>query len=70
MQKEIEPGMEVDALRESELSWLALVGRLRPGVPISEARADLAVIAARLDQRHPGAVASLVIRPRNIHGPA
>ncbi|HXL21667.1 MAG TPA: ABC transporter permease [Candidatus Dormibacteraeota bacterium] len=68
MQPSIEPGREMDALGDASLSWLALLGRLRPGVSLEQTRADLAVISARLDQRHPGGFATLVIRPATFLG--
>jgi predicted permease len=68
MQPSIEPGREIDALGDANLSWLALLGRLRPGVSLEQTRADLAVISARLDQRHPGGFASLAIRPATFLG--
>jgi predicted permease len=68
MQPSLEPGREWDALGDANLSWLALLGRLRPGVSLEQTRADLAVISARLDQRHPGGFASLVIRPATFLG--
>jgi putative ABC transport system permease protein len=39
------------AVREN-LAWLTLIGRLRPGVTIDQARADLAVIAGRRDAEY------------------
>ena len=52
MQQALEPGS--DRLSNDNMSWLALLGRTRPGVTIEEVRADLGVIAGRIDQRHPG----------------
>ena len=68
MQKSVEPGHEIDALGDADLSWLALLGRLKPGVSVAQARADLSVISGRLDQRHPGGFASLVLRRATILG--
>jgi macrolide transport system ATP-binding/permease protein len=59
MQKALEPGM--DRLADDNLSWLALIGRTRPGVTMQQVHADLNVIAGRLDQRHPGRTTSLSI---------
>lgn len=36
------------------MSWLELAGRLKPGVSLSEARANLAVIAERIDRQTAG----------------
>jgi macrolide transport system ATP-binding/permease protein len=52
MQQAFEPGR--DRLSNDNMSWLALLGRTRSGVTMKEARADLGVIAARIDQRHGG----------------
>jgi len=46
------PGREY--LTSANLSWLEVAGRLKPGTSIAQARADLAVIAARMDQQTPG----------------
>ena len=50
MQQALEPG--IDRLSNDNMSWLALLGRTRPGVTMEEVRADLGVIAGRIDQRH------------------
>jgi macrolide transport system ATP-binding/permease protein len=52
MQQALEPG--IDRLSNDNMSWLALIGRTRPGVRIEEVRADLDVIAERIDQQHSG----------------
>jgi predicted permease len=43
-----------DYLTKENLSWLEIVGRLKPGTSISQARADLAVISAGIDRKTPG----------------
>jgi len=52
MQPALEGGR--DRLSNDNMSWLAMLGRTRPGVTMQEVRADLGVIAGRLDQRHTG----------------
>jgi macrolide transport system ATP-binding/permease protein len=52
MQQALEPG--IDRLSSDNMSWLALLGRTRPGVTMEEVRADLGVIAGRIDQNHSG----------------
>ena len=52
MQQALEP--ESDRLSNDNMSWLALLGRTRPGVTMQEVRADLSVIAGRIDQHHSG----------------
>jgi len=60
MQEALEPGE--NRLSNDNMSWLAMLGRTRPGVTMEEIRADLGVIAGRMDQRHPGRTTSLAIR--------
>jgi macrolide transport system ATP-binding/permease protein len=50
-----------DRLGDNNQSWLALLGRVSPDVSIPEVRADLSVIAGRIDQRYPGCTTSLAI---------
>jgi len=60
MQTVLEPGS--DRLTADNLGWLALLGRVRPGVTIEQVRSDLGVIAGQMDQLHPGRETSLAIR--------
>src|SRR5262249_26167326 len=46
-------------LNDANLSWLQLIGRLKSGVSLAQARADLAVIAGRIDQQNPPRVTTL-----------
>src|SRR6266566_6981971 len=59
IQKVLDAGR--DRLADDNMSWLALLGRLGPGVTMEQVRADLGVIAGRIDQRHPGRTTSLAI---------
>ena len=59
MQKALEP--DANLLLEDYTGWLALLGRLQPGVSLKEVRADLAVIAGRIDQQYPGRTTTLAI---------
>ncbi|MBZ5602938.1 MAG: ABC transporter permease [Acidobacteriia bacterium] len=59
MQHTIKP--KFDAYGNANTSWLVLIGRLRDGVSIEQARADLAVISARIDQTVPGRKTSLSV---------
>ena len=43
-----------DLLTADDLSWIAMIARLKNGVSVADARANLAVVAARIDQRNPG----------------
>jgi predicted permease len=52
------------------LSWLVLVGRRKPAASIEQVRADLAVIASRIDHLDPGRVTSLsVLRASSLSDP-
>src|SRR5208282_418015 len=66
MQSAMEP--DRDFLGDANVSWLALLGRVRPGVPMGQVRADLGVIASRIDQQHPGRETSLAIRTATFLG--
>ncbi len=48
-------------LTDANMSWLEVVGRLKPGVSLAAARADLAVIAAGVDRQNPGRKTTLVV---------
>jgi predicted permease len=61
MHAAIEPGRDYSTTEN--LSWLALLGRLRPGVNMEQVRSDLAVIAGRIDQQYPNRTTSLRIEP-------
>ena len=59
MQKALEPGQ--DRLANHNMSWLAMFGRTRPGMTLDQVRADLDVIAQRVNQQYPGRTTSLAI---------
>lgn len=46
-------------LKNTNVSWLGLIGRTKPGISQSQIRADLSVIAARIDQLQPGRVTTI-----------
>ncbi len=48
-------------LADANMSWLEVVGRLKPGVSLAAARADLAVIAAGVDRQDPGRKTTLLV---------
>ena len=66
MQAALEP--DRDFLGAANVSWLALLGRVKPGVSIGQVRADLGVIAGRIDQEHPGRATTLAIRRASFLG--
>ena len=49
-----------------DLSWLTLLGRLKPGLTESQARADLGVIAARRDVQAKNRVTTLLLSEPNM----
>jgi len=60
MQKVLDPWS--DRMADENLSWLAVLGRVQPGVMMEQVRADLGVIAGRIDLLHPGRSTSLAVR--------
>jgi predicted permease len=48
-------------LAKDNMSWLAMIGRTRPGATMAEVRADLDVIAQRINQRYPRRTIALSI---------
>lgn len=50
-----------DWFEKPDISWLVLLGRTKPGVSRSQVRADMAVIAGRIDQLTPGRKTTLQI---------
>ncbi len=48
-------------LSDANMSWLEVTGRLKPGVTLAAARADLAVIAAGVDRQNPGRRTTLMV---------
>jgi predicted permease len=48
-------------LTDADLSWLEVVGRLKPGATLDATRADLAVIAAGIDRQSPGRKTTLLV---------
>ncbi|HEV8042048.1 MAG TPA: ABC transporter permease [Bryobacteraceae bacterium] len=59
MQAMLERG--TDWFDKPDMSWLVLLGRAKPGVSRSQVRADMAVIAGRIDQLTPGRKTALQI---------
>jgi macrolide transport system ATP-binding/permease protein len=66
MQKALEP--DRDLFPEDNTGWLALLGRMKPGVSLDEVRADLGVIAGQIDQQNPGRTTTLVIHRATFMG--
>ena len=53
-------------LADANLSWLEVAGRLKPGVTLAAARADMAVIAAGVDRQTPGRKTTLLVDPATL----
>jgi predicted permease len=66
MQPVLEP--DSDLFSDANVSWLALLARVKPGVSIGKVRADLSVIANSIDERHAGRKTSLAIRTATFLG--
>jgi predicted permease len=66
MQQALEP--DSNLLGDANVSWLALLGRVKPGVSLSKVRADLGVIANSIDERHAGRKTALSIRTATFLG--
>jgi macrolide transport system ATP-binding/permease protein len=66
MQQALEP--ERVFLSDANVSWLALLGRVQNGVSLAEVRADLGVIAGRVDQQYPGRTTTLAIHTATFLG--
>jgi putative ABC transport system permease protein len=54
---------EQDLQANANVSWLTLIGRRRSGANIAQVRADLAVVAGRIDRQQPGRTTSLIVEP-------
>jgi macrolide transport system ATP-binding/permease protein len=50
-----------DDLGDDYLSWLALIGRLKPAVSTQQAAADLNVVASGLNSRQPGRITTVTL---------
>ena len=60
MQSALDPGR--DLLLNDNMSWLILLGRAKTGVSLEQVRADLGVIAGRIDQLTAGRKTTFAIR--------
>ena len=50
-----------DYTRDPHTSWLTIVARRKPGVPLARARAELVVIAGQIDRQQPGRTTTLSV---------
>jgi predicted permease len=63
MQAQLMPGR--DFLPKQNLSWLEVVGRLKPGVSMAQAQAEMALFAGQLDLAYPGRKTQVIVAPGN-----
>jgi predicted permease len=68
MQKALEP--DRDLLPEGNTGWLAILGRIRPGISLDEVRANLSIVAATVDHQYPERITKLVIHQATFLGRA
>ena len=61
MQSALKP--ESNFLELPNCSWLSVVGRLRDGVLLPQAQADMQLVAARMDQEFPGRKTTVNVMP-------
>jgi len=57
----LERNVELDLVHDANVSWLCLLGRVPEGTSLSRVRANLDVIASRIDQRYPGRTTMLTV---------
>ncbi|HEX6284442.1 MAG TPA: ABC transporter permease [Pyrinomonadaceae bacterium] len=50
-------------LEIADCSWLNVVGRLKDGVPVSQAQAEMQLVAAQMDQNNPGRKTTVDVMP-------
>jgi predicted permease len=54
---------EVNLQDNAYVSWLTVVGRRRDKVDVAQVRADLSLVASRIDQQQPGRTTTLIVEP-------
>jgi macrolide transport system ATP-binding/permease protein len=55
-------------LTDDDSSWLAMLGRLNDGATVAQARANLSVIAAQIDQKRPGRKTEVNVNTATLFG--
>jgi macrolide transport system ATP-binding/permease protein len=61
-------GPGISFLPDANLSWLYLIGRLKPGVSLEQVRANLALTASRIDRLYPGRTTQLTVDTATLFG--
>jgi macrolide transport system ATP-binding/permease protein len=59
MQAQVMPGR--DYLRQQNLGWLEVAGRLKPGVSPAQAQAEMMLFASQLDLAYPGQKTQIIV---------
>lgn len=67
MQQALE-GTPAPRIADDNMSWLVVIGRLKDNVSLADARAQLSLIAASIDRRHPGRTTRLSIDTATLLG--
>jgi macrolide transport system ATP-binding/permease protein len=63
MQAQVMPGR--DYLRQQNLGWLEVAGRLKPGVSPAKAQAEMMLFASQLDLAYPGQKTQIIVTRGN-----
>ena len=63
MQAPLMPGR--DYLPNQNLSWLEVVGRLKPNASLAQAHSELTLLAGQLDVAYPGRKTQMIVTPGN-----
>ena len=61
-------GPGISFLPDANLSWLYLIGRLKPGITVEQVRANLALTASRIDRLYPGRTTQLTVGAATLFG--
>ncbi len=61
-------GPGISFLPDANLSWLYLIGRLKPGISVEQVRANLALTASRIDRLYPGRTTQLTVDTATLFG--
>jgi len=65
MQEQISPRLSAGILQNRTAGWITLVGRLKPGVSLQQAQAEMTIIAAQLARAYPTNVGrTVMLSPR------
>ena len=60
---DLPPGEPQNFIAAANLSWLSVVGKLKPHVTPTEARTDLGFLASQMDRGYPGRVTEVTVFP-------